>query len=76
MNKEGLKSVVASFGYNRYIQNVVVDYYLIHVKNHYLHKLLNRADIIDSKYYFKILKSKEKIEKEVIPELIKSKYNG
>lgn len=76
MNKEGLKSVVASFGYNRYIQNVVVNYYLIHVKNHYLHKDLNRSDIVDSKYYFNLLKSKKNILKNVIPELKKSKYNG
>lgn len=76
MNKEGLKSVVAIFGYNRYIQNVVVDYYLIHVKKHYLHKDLNRSEYLDSEYYFDLLKSKADIEKNVIPELIKSNHNG
>lgn len=66
--EEAIKSFIAELGYNRYVQNVVCDYYLIHQKDRSVHKAI--------KQYFKDLRNKQEILDNVIPLLDEVKATG
>lgn len=58
-HEEQIKSFIAELGYNRYVQNVVCDYYLIKEKDRSIHKAIKQC--------FNDLRNKQEILETVIP---------
>lgn len=68
MDEQRIKSFIAELGYNRYVQNVVCDYYLIKQKDRSIHKAIKQC--------FNDLISKQEILETVIPLLDEVKSTG